>query len=172
MKIEKDRMLELRRNNKRNISRIDKILVHCSDSDVEKHDDISVINTWHLERGWICVGYHYFICKKEKGLIQYGRPIQYSGAHCKGHNKFSVAICLAGRNEFSRDQFTSLGFLISSIRTILEQDIDVATHHDYDSGKTCPNFRLTPAIERLYRTDQWAVIGGWDERNIKDALTV
>ena len=41
---------------------VDRVFIHCSDSDWKHHDDISVIRKWHVdENGWGDVGYHYFM---------------------------------------------------------------------------------------------------------------
>ena len=47
------------------------IILHCSDSNNAKHDDVSIINQWHKEKGWNSCGYHYFI--KKNGELQTGR---------------------------------------------------------------------------------------------------
>lgn len=73
--------------------KINKVILHCSDSDYANHDDIKVIKEWHLARKFNDVGYHYFI--RKDGLIQKGRDITIIGAHCKGQNKSSIGICLS-----------------------------------------------------------------------------
>lgn len=55
---------------------------------------IEDINRWHQERGWIGVGYHYFI--RKDGSIYKGRPDNAEGAHCKGYNAKSIGICYEG----------------------------------------------------------------------------
>ena len=125
----------------RELREIDQIIVHCSDSDYPEHDDVSVIRQWHLQRGWQDVGYHFVICKKENGLIQKGRPMDLIGAHCKGHNRNSLGICLTGKNLFSMEQFNSLRGLMANIRAVLPAPkLTAFPHHHYNHGKTCPNF--------------------------------
>lgn len=116
---------------------INKIIIHCSDSDVKDHDDISVIDQWHKQRGWNGVGYHYFI--QNDGNIQKGRNLDQVGAHCEGHNSDSIGICLSGKHNFTRNQFYSLAFLIKKLQK--EYDIkEIEGHNYYDKSKTCPNF--------------------------------
>ena len=63
---------------------INKIIVHCSDSDVKAHDDISVIKGWYVnERNFNDVGYHFFFYKKD-GTVQKGRDLATIGAQAKG----------------------------------------------------------------------------------------
>ena len=120
--------------------KINKIIVHCSDSDVKAHDDISVIKGWHVnERGWSDVGYHFFI--KKDGAVQKGRELATVGAHVKGHNSDSIGICLAGRHNFTTAQFDTLKVLLYDLtHQFLLTTNDVYGHRDFDKHKTCPNF--------------------------------
>lgn len=119
---------------------IDKIIVHCSDSDFIQHDDISVIKHWHVdERGFDDVGYHYFI--KKDGTVQTGRVLNKIGAHCKGQNRKSIGVCLSGKHKFTSHQFEALHDLILKIWGKLGKDIEVFGHYDF-SSKTCPNFNV------------------------------
>lgn len=122
--------------NKEAMRQINKIILHCSDSDIPAHDDISVITEWHLARGFKTVGYHWFITTN--GKLQYGRPIGDVGAHCAGHNHDSVGICLHGRHHFHPAQFGTLRKLLESLDFALRIK-DVYGHCDF-SDKTCPNF--------------------------------
>lgn len=125
--------------------KIKKLIVHCSDSDRPEHDDISVIKKWHLERGWLNVGYHFFINKF--GEIQQGRHTNEVGAHCMGENLDSVGICLGGKNEFSEAQFKSLRALVKNLRLVFNLREDrVFPHNHFDKGKTCPNFDVNAAL--------------------------
>ena len=77
---------------------VNKIILHCSDSDYP-HQDAEWIDKIHREeKGWDMIGYHFFITFD--GAIQQGRDLQMIGAHCYGHNQDSVGICLAGRKKF------------------------------------------------------------------------
>lgn len=127
---------------------IDFVVFHCSDSDLEEHDDIQVIDEWHKKRGWRGVGYHYFI--KNEGLIQVGRKEEEIGAHVKGHNGNSLGICLSGKNNFSEEQYESAAKLFLDIckRHNLGL-IDMLKHNQLDPNKTCPNFELKEVIKYL-----------------------
>ena len=117
---------------------INKIILHCSDSDIPAHDDISVIRKWHLERGFNDVGYHWFITTN--GKLQYGRPIGDVGAHCRGHNHDSIGICLHGKEQFHSAQFGTLRKLLESLDFALRIK-DVYGHCDFDIKKPfCPGF--------------------------------
>ena len=132
--------------------RITKIILHHSDSDIKSHDDISVIDGWHKERGFRCtlpdgsevhVGYHYFITTK--GVVQEGRPEHRVGAHCYGENTSSIGICLHGKDEFSSTQFKALTWLVRSLLTKYPE----ATIHGHNefASKDCPVFSVDDFME-------------------------
>lgn len=121
--------------------KINKLVVHCSDSDIESHDNLETIKTWHLERGFQDIGYHAFIDKS--GKIHEARPEDKPGAHVKGHNKDTLGVCLSGRKEFTEAQFKSLEKWC--LENCAQYDLDkkdIVAHNDLDRGKTCPNFDL------------------------------
>ncbi len=125
---------------------IDLVIIHCSDSDNINHDDISIIDEWHKARGFDKVGYHYFI--KRNGEIQVGREESEIGAHCNGHNKNSIGICLSGKLNFTKEQFESMRSLIKSIAQKHKLDIiDILPHNAFDKNKTCPNFNVSEQIK-------------------------
>lgn len=135
---------------------IEKIIVHCSDSDWGSRNEI---NEWHAEKGWkspsgISVGYHYVInncypdywrLKERKpdpetdGLIEEGRPEEEIGSHAYGHNSISIGICLIGKTQFTATQLYSLKDLVKDIMERYSLSIeDVYGHRDF-SEKECPN---------------------------------
>ena len=122
--------------------KIDGFIIHCSDSDRPEHDSINVIDEWHKERGWICVGYHFFI--RKNGEIENGRPISTEGAHCKGQNDHTLGICLSGKHEFNKAQFQSLRNLMLYLVNIVlpNEDYKIWPHRFFNHHKTCPNFNL------------------------------
>ena len=120
---------------------LQKIIVHCSASDLALHDDPAVIKDWHVNgNGWKDIGYHYVITKD--GSVHQGRPLKEVGAHCEGENLFSVGICLTGEHEFSPDQFFSLAWLINHLLESNPSIKEVKPHTHYNKNKTCPNFDL------------------------------
>ncbi len=134
--------------------KINKIIVHCSDS---PWGDVEVIRDWHVNgNGWSDIGYHAVILNGHRknstdydenadGLIEMGRPLEKKGAHCYGHND-SLGICLIGVEAFTVNQYYSLRQLIDVWRQLY--DVPVAMikgHRDFQltshgKKKTCPNF--------------------------------
>lgn len=130
------------------------IVVHCSDSDVESHDDISVIDDWHKKRGFLRknisisaanktdlhVGYHFFITKK--GTIQIGRDLEEIGAHCVNYNSHSIGVCFSGRHEQPNElQVIAAKELLIRLMSVYGLETkDILPHNQLNKGKSCPNF--------------------------------
>ena len=74
-----------------NRSRTTRIILHhaakatCSVQDIQR---------WHLENGWVGIGYHFFV--RKDGNIYRGRPENTVGAHVTGANSDSIGICFEG----------------------------------------------------------------------------
>lgn len=116
---------------------INRVFLHCSDSDRPEHDDVSVIRKWHLARGFRDVGYHMFL--PFDGTIQTGRPLEVAPAAQAGHNAGSIAICLAGRHAFTEQQFDALRDLCRSIHLAIP-DATFHGHCEVNKQKSCPVF--------------------------------
>lgn len=130
---------------------IKKIILHHSASDF---GNAEVIDGWHRERGYTCIGYHYVICNGSggaDGIIDIGRPLWFEGAHAKGHNKDSVGICLIG--DFtdsipSEAQLKSLDMLIKTLRTAIGPGLSVLFHSDV-CNTTCPGITGVYVLNRF-----------------------
>ena len=128
-----------------------KIVIHCSDT--YEHMDIGAkeIDLWHKQRGWTGIGYHYVITRD--GRIEFGRPHDTVGAHVKGHNDDSVAVCLVGgkgEDDGSEDNFTfaqkyALKELLDFMNNVYEH-LDIYPHNELDSNKACPCFDIDEVI--------------------------
>ena len=112
------------------------IVVHCSDT--SDHDDAADIHNLHLSFGWDGIGYHKIILRN--GVIQNGRPEYWVGAHVYGKNSQSLGICLIGKDNFTKHQFTSLKKLLINWKKIYI-NAEILGHRDIiKTKKTCPNF--------------------------------
>ena len=100
------------RIDRRELSKIKQIIIHCSDSPNEK-TTIQDINEWHKKRGWAGCGYHYFI--QSNGNVYQGRAEGWVGSHCRNHNSNSIGICVNGRDVFHIPQQNSLKWLLINI---------------------------------------------------------
>jgi N-acetylmuramoyl-L-alanine amidase len=125
----------------RPLSAIKKVILHCSDtSDQNNSITVDWIRRVHkTEKGFDDVGYHFFI--RRSGQIEIGRPLEYVGAHCAGENFDSIGVCMAGRKEFTREQFEAVRFLADQFREeFCLTTLQWFTHNHYNPNKLCPGF--------------------------------
>ena len=124
---------------------IHRVFIHCSASDHPHHDNIDIIRSWHLERGFSDVGYHYFI--RKDGTLEYGRDLATTPAAQKGHNRYTLAICMHGLKEenFTRAQFDTLRELAIQID---HNYGNISFHgHCEISKKACPVFNYQKVLD-------------------------
>jgi N-acetyl-anhydromuramyl-L-alanine amidase AmpD len=125
--------------------KIHRVFIHCSASDHAHHDNIDTMKSWHLERGFSDVGYHFFIQKD--GTLEYGRDIEKTPAAQKGHNLYTLAICMHGLKEenFTKAQFNTLKKLADQIEHNYE---NISFHgHCEVSKKACPVFNYRKVLD-------------------------
>lgn len=124
--------------------RIDKIIIHCSDTPEGRHVDVETVRQWHLQKGWDDIGYHYVIYLD--GSVHDGRPLGQVGAHCKGHNAHSIGICYIGgcdntmkpKDTRTAKQEAALVKLIKDLKMVFP-GASVHGHNEF-SAKPCPCF--------------------------------
>lgn len=124
---------------------IDTVVVHCSATSPRRDIGAAEINSWHVQRGWSGIGYHYVI--RRNGEVEVGRPETTMGAHVRGNNENSLGICLIGGvDNFGRPEFNYTLAQMHALRE-LKQELDEAHndpiwlgHRDLDSTKACPCF--------------------------------
>lgn len=142
--------------------KIDKIIVHCSDS---KFGNVLLINKWHIGRNFKQIGYHWLILNAYPfstkddplhildGHISPGRAERIVGAHCRGQNRHSIGICVIG-GEFTAAQRKSLRELVLDRLDCYELTVeDVFAHNEFDPGKTCPG-KSGDALREFIRTGE------------------
>jgi N-acetyl-anhydromuramyl-L-alanine amidase AmpD len=122
------------------------IVVHCSDSPQGRGDTAETIHSWHKEKGWDGVGYHYVIL--EDGTVENGRPEYWPGSHVRGHNSHSLGICLIGRDRFTTEQMDALRGLLRRLHAKYPEAVIVG-HRDLDPSKTCPNFDVRDIVDEV-----------------------
>lgn len=111
--------------------------------------DIGVkeIRQWHLERGFNDIGYHIVVL--QDGSIEFGRPFDVMGAHCKGYNKESIGVCwvggYGGLDDRTEAQKRTLIFIDKMLKAMFP-DSNAHGHNEF-SSKTCPNFDVKKEFE-------------------------
>jgi N-acetylmuramoyl-L-alanine amidase len=73
---------------------INEIIVHCSATPEGRAVTAKQIDTWHKQRGFKCIGYHYVVYLD--GTVVTGRAESEIGAHCLNHNAKSIGVCYIG----------------------------------------------------------------------------
>ncbi len=73
---------------------IKEIIVHCTATPEGRNETVADIDRMHKANGWRCIGYHYVVYLD--GTVHPGRPENQVGAHCKGHNQFSIGVVYVG----------------------------------------------------------------------------
>ena len=135
---------------------ITEIIIHCTATEYYRPVTYADLLNWHVrERRFHDVGYHYVI--HQNGEIMPCRPIQFAGAHCKGHNKNSIGICYVGglKDGFPTDtrsicQKETLHKLIKDLCNSFP--ITKITGHNEYSNKSCPCFDAKKEYSHLIRS--------------------
>jgi N-acetylmuramoyl-L-alanine amidase len=76
------------------VRQIKRIIWHCSATREGVDVSVDTIRSWHKDRGFSDIGYHYVILLD--GSVRDGRPIERVGAHVERHNLDSIGICYVG----------------------------------------------------------------------------
>ena len=115
---------------------------------------IEDVDRIHRMRGYTCIGYHYYITRD--GKMHNGRPIEYIGAHAKGHNKNTIGICLEG--DFREDKPTAeqLEILERLIKVLFEEipTIKIIYNHKDLCNTLCPVIDLKSKVLELIRNSE------------------
>ena len=125
--------------------KVHRVFIHCSASDHAHHDNVATMKSWHLARGFSDVGYHFFI--RKDGTLEYGRDIEKTPAAQKGHNRYTLTICMHGLKieNFTKAQFDTLRKLAIQI----EHNYDNISFHGHCevSKKACPVFDYRKVLD-------------------------
>jgi len=134
---------------------VDYIVVHCAATTSTMDIGAKEIDRWHRERGFFQIGYHRVI--RRNGVIEQGRDMGIPGAHARGYNERSLAICLVGgcrkdkksgtlvaENNFTDEQWESLRTELRAMRA-LHPNARIVGHRDlllkdHAQLKDCPSF--------------------------------
>jgi len=140
---------------KRELNSITTIFVHCSATPPNRDVTVKDIDTWHKNKGWDQIGYHYYI--DIHGVAHQGRSIDRVGAHAKGNNYNSIGICYAGgvdENNTPQDTLTAaqqrtMANIILALGCVLQRSLLLRGHKEV-STKSCPSFN----VQEKFRKEQ------------------
>ena len=124
---------------------INKIIVHCTATPEGRAHTVKDVDTWHRQRGFNGIGYHYLIGLN--GEVWEGRPIEKAGAHTEGYNSSSIGIAYVGgmdkemknpKDTRTQAQKDSLSKLLKEL-VIKFPNAEIYGHRDF-AKKACPSF--------------------------------
>lgn len=127
--------------------KINLIIIHCTATIEGRDYTVSTIDSWHRQRGFDCIGYHYVIYRD--GTVHTGRSTYKVGAHCKGHNANSIGVCYVGgvgkdgnpKDTRTPQQRDALVNLLMRLKRQFPQAV-IRGHRDF-AAKACPSFDAT-----------------------------
>ena len=123
------------------------IIIHCSAVRPDQQSSAAQIDSWHKDRGFKGIGYHYVI--RRNGEIEPGRPEWMIGAHChvkgQNHNKYSIGVCYEGGLDIrgqpadtrTAEQKAAMRQLLEDLHRRYPRAVIVG-HHDLNPHKDCP----------------------------------
>jgi hypothetical protein len=103
------------------------------------------IHSWHKIRGWVGVGYNFFI--RKDGTVYEGRPIWASDADAFGHNDDSLSCCFEGNFEVETmtDAQVKSGIELAKYCRKLYPRIRLCRHKDVNDT-ACPGKNFNDSI--------------------------
>lgn len=115
-------------------SKTDTIVLHHA---AAKSCTVEDVHRWHLNNGWLGIGYHYFVSKL--GGVYRGRPEDAMGAHSSGHNDHTIGICAEGDFEQETMPDVQKRAIIELVRWIVSRYPNIAIKKHKDLNATlCP----------------------------------
>lgn len=134
--------------------KINEIIVHCAATPEGKNFKAADIDRWHRERKMKCIGYHYVV--DLDGTVEPGRPESEIGAHCLGHNQYSIGVCYVGglaadgrtpEDTRTAAQKEALLALLKKLRAKYPK-ASIHGHRDF-AAKACPSFDATTEYKNI-----------------------
>lgn len=139
---------------KKSVRTIKEIIIHCSATPEGRDVTVDDIRKWHKQRGFNDIGYHYVIYRD--GSVHNGRDVDLVGAHCTGHNTYSIGVCYIGgckidgrspKDTRTPEQKAALLNLLKDLKKKYPY-ATVHSHKDY-ANKACPSFDATQEYKNI-----------------------
>ena len=131
------------------------LIIHCSATRCDRDYPVSQLRRDHLARGFLDIGYHYYI--RKDGSVSQHRRLTEVGAHCRPFNRCSIGICYeGGLDEQGRPQDTrtlaqraALIHLLVKLKKQFPKAV-IRGHNEMPGAtpKACPCFK--PSKELAY----------------------
>lgn len=101
-----------------------------------KTASVETVHNWHLNNGWIGIGYHFYV--RKNGKVYRGRPENWIGAHTVGKNT-GLGICAEGNFEEEQMGTAQKNAIIELLWYLLDKygNLTIGKHKDY-AATACP----------------------------------
>ena len=134
------------------------IITHCTATRETQDYTPEQLKHDHLARGFIDVGYHFYI--RKDGTVTQHRRLNEVGAHCRPFNRCSIGVCYEGgldANGKPKDTRTiaQRGSLVKLLIELKQKFPKAAIrgHNEMPGAipKECPNFRASTEFAYLMK---------------------
>ena len=131
------------------------LIIHCSATRESQDYTPEQLKHDHLQRGFIDVGYHFYI--RKDGTTTQHRRLNEVGAHCRPFNRCSIGICYEGGLDAKgkpkdtrtlKQRASLIGILLDLHRQFPKAVIRGHNEMPGATVKECPSFR--PSTEFAY----------------------
>lgn len=125
------------------------ILHHAAASEAS----VTSIHNWHLQRGWMGIGYHFYV--RKDGSIYRGRDEDTIGAHTDGYNSRSIGVCAEGNFEVEIMPDVQKQAIIELLRELKRKypNAQIKRHKDFAAtacpGKNYPFEEILKEVESM-----------------------
>tara|TARA_Y100000310_G_C20429867_1_gene690937 strand:+ start:235 stop:765 length:531 start_codon:yes stop_codon:yes gene_type:complete len=136
---------------KRNLSEIDTIVVHQTDSKDSGKFGVYDIARYHVNNnGWAGIGYHYYIIKDGK-IFKTQEPSTIS-YHASNWNTRSIGVVITGDHRYNSSktneeiigntQYKALVWTLAKLQTQLPNKANILSHGELSTSKSDPNLNM------------------------------
>ena len=133
------------------------IIIHCSATREDRDYTPEQLKHDHLQRGFIDVGYHFYI--RKDGSVTQHRRLNEVGAHCRPFNRCSIGVCYEGgldangkpKDTRTLKQRASLIALVLDLHRQFPNAV-IRGHNEMPGAmpKACPCFKPSKELSQLY----------------------
>ena len=134
------------------------IIIHCSATRETQDYTPEQLKRDHLARGFIDVGYHFFI--RKDGTVTQHRQLNEVGAHCRPFNRCSIGVCYEGgldtngkpKDTRTLKQRASLAGLLLDLHRQFPKAV-IRGHNEMPGAvpKACPGFKAAKEFAYLMK---------------------
>ena len=133
------------------------LIIHCSATRESQDYTPEQLKHDHLQRGFIDVGYHFYI--RKDGSVTQHRRLNEVGAHCRPFNRCSIGICYEGGLDAKgkpkdtrtlKQRASLIGLLLDLHRQFPKAVIRGHNEMPGASPRECPCYRPSTELSQLY----------------------